>query len=110
MLVTFGLTVFAWIFFRAENIGHAISILNTIFSQSLFAFPDIGLSKLYTLQVLMMIIIFITIEWIGREENYAIERFGFKLHRTLRVSFYIGIILLIFMFLEQDQQFIYFQF
>ena len=31
MLLTFGLTVFAWIFFRAENIGHAISYISEIF-------------------------------------------------------------------------------
>jgi len=36
MLLTFGLTVFAWIFFRAENIGHAISYVSEILSPSLF--------------------------------------------------------------------------
>jgi len=36
MLLTFGLTVFAWIFFRAENIGHAISYISEILSPSLF--------------------------------------------------------------------------
>ena len=30
MLVTFGLTVFAWIFFRSNNIGHAISFISEI--------------------------------------------------------------------------------
>lgn len=110
ILITFGLTVFAWIFFRAESLSHALSILSTIFSKSLLAFPEIGLSKLYTLQVLLVVIIFIAIEWIGRERNYAIEKLGFRLKRTLRISIYIGIILLIFMFLGQDQQFIYFQF
>ena len=31
MLTTFTLTVFAWIFFRAENIGHAFSYIKEIF-------------------------------------------------------------------------------
>ncbi|WP_067151958.1 MBOAT family O-acyltransferase, partial [Pseudotamlana agarivorans] len=36
MLITFGLTVIAWVFFRAENIHHALSYLNNIFSLSFF--------------------------------------------------------------------------
>lgn len=39
IFLTFGLTVFAWIFFRAENIGHAISYISEIFSSSLFTIP-----------------------------------------------------------------------
>ncbi len=38
MMATFGLTVFAWIFFRAENLTHLKIILQRIFSSSLF--PD----------------------------------------------------------------------
>jgi alginate O-acetyltransferase complex protein AlgI len=34
--MTFCLTVFAWIFFRAENIGHALSYISKIFSSSFF--------------------------------------------------------------------------
>ena len=37
MLLTFGLTVFAWIFFRAENIGHAFNYISEILSKSIFA-------------------------------------------------------------------------
>ena len=39
MMLTFGLTVFAWIFFRANNIGHAISYISEILSPSLFSIP-----------------------------------------------------------------------
>lgn len=40
MLLTFGLTVFAWIFFRAVNIEHAISYISEIVSPSLFSKPN----------------------------------------------------------------------
>jgi D-alanyl-lipoteichoic acid acyltransferase DltB (MBOAT superfamily) len=30
--LTFGLTVFAWIFFRANNVTHAMSYISGIFS------------------------------------------------------------------------------
>ena len=40
MLFTFILSAFAWIFFRAENIGHAYSFIGEIFSFSFFDFPN----------------------------------------------------------------------
>ena len=39
ILLTFVLTVFTWIFFRADNIGHAISYISGIFSDSFFTVP-----------------------------------------------------------------------
>ena len=39
ILSTFLLTVFAWIFFRAENLTHAFSYIGAIFSESLFKIP-----------------------------------------------------------------------
>ena len=39
MLFTFGITVLAWVFFRAENIGHALNYISTIFSKSLISLP-----------------------------------------------------------------------
>ena len=40
ILITFGLTVFAWIFFRAENIGHALSYISGMFSTSILRFQN----------------------------------------------------------------------
>ena len=108
--ITFSLTVLAWVFFRAENIGHAISYLSTIFSSSIFDFPKFKTSRLFTLQVIIMIILFIIIEWKGRTSKYALEKIGFRWNKYLRLSLYFSIVLLIFMFLGKEQQFIYFQF
>jgi D-alanyl-lipoteichoic acid acyltransferase DltB (MBOAT superfamily) len=40
MILTFGLTVIAWIFFRAENMGHALQYLRGIISPSILSFPE----------------------------------------------------------------------
>ena len=53
MSLTFILTVFAWIFFRAENIGHAISYINNIFSPTLFES-----SEIFPLGLLLLILFF----------------------------------------------------
>ncbi len=110
MLITFSLTVLAWVFFRAQNITHALRYLSTIFSKSLFTIPKFSISRLYTLQVITLIIFFIMVEWIGRESDYALSGIKYKTNPYIRKGFYIFIILLITMFLGKEQEFIYFQF
>jgi alginate O-acetyltransferase complex protein AlgI len=107
--ITFSLTVLTWVFFRAENIGHAWSYISEIFSLSLFKSPyysGIGLA----ISTVCLIIVFVLIEWIGRENEYAIEKIALKWRRPIRLVFYYLIIFAIFYFTGKEQQFIYFQF
>lgn len=107
MLLTFGLTVFAWIFFRAENIGHAISYISEILSPSIFSIPKFaGMRKALT--TIILVAIFVLVEWIGREGQYAIA--NLKIYRPLRWFFYITIIITMFWLGGSEQAFIYFQF
>jgi len=106
---TFSLTLIAWIFFRADNIGHAWSFLKTIFSKSLFTFPHFS-EKDLAVNTSILIIIFLIVEWLGRENQYAIEKLGFNKNRSIRWLFYLMIIISLFWFTGQEQQFIYFQF
>jgi len=103
--LTFALTVLAWIFFRAENIGHALSYISGIFTKSLFSMPTIKPYVLFGL-----IFIFILIEWLGRENQYAIEKLGLKAPRLIKWAFYYALVLAILFFAGSEQQFIYFQF
>ncbi len=110
MLITFGLTVFAWIFFRAENIEHAISYIYGIFSSSFFTIPKFE-ETARAITTMILVVIFILIEWSGREGQYAIEHIGEKWYRPLRWIFYATIIFLIGMFMPTSESpFIYFQF
>jgi alginate O-acetyltransferase complex protein AlgI len=105
MLLTFGLTVFAWIFFRADDIGHAISYISEIFSSSLFTIPDVFPAK-----VLLLIIFFIVVEWFGRNGKHAIEYFRAIKFMLVRWVLYLLIAYLILFFRGSQQEFIYFQF
>jgi D-alanyl-lipoteichoic acid acyltransferase DltB (MBOAT superfamily) len=105
MGTTFMLTVFAWIFFRANDMTHALSYIKGIFTKSLLSIPSI---LPYTLFGLLAF--FIAIEWMGREHQYALQRFGLKWPRFARISFYYLLIVLIFIFMGKEQEFIYFQF
>jgi D-alanyl-lipoteichoic acid acyltransferase DltB (MBOAT superfamily) len=109
MLSTFTLTVIAWIFFRAENLDHAFDYLNTIFSASFFEIPAIsGIKR--ALVTMGLTAIFIFIEWLGREDKYAIERFGENWSRPFRYMMYYAILMAILVLGGSKQEFIYFQF
>jgi len=103
--ITFVLTVFAWIFFRAESIGHAISYINGIFSPTLFSMPELSGMR----AIILVIIAFVIFEWVGREKDYALE-YVKKWDKPLRIITYYIIIFLIFMLTGEQQEFIYFQF
>ncbi|WP_439151224.1 MBOAT family O-acyltransferase [Winogradskyella sp.] len=109
ILITFGLTVIAWIFFRADSVAHAISYLKGIFSQSLFSIPEFE-NRTHAVEVLILIGFLLLIEWLGRENQYGIEKLGLKWNRSLRMGFYLVIVCLIFLFIGKEQEFIYFQF
>jgi alginate O-acetyltransferase complex protein AlgI len=109
MGITFGLTVFAWIFFRAANLHHAFSYIDEIFSYSFFTIPNFpGIRQ--TLPILPLIFIFFIVEWVGREQQYAIAHIGLKWLKPVRWAMYYSIIFSILYYAGNKQQFIYFQF
>ncbi|UMY65846.1 MULTISPECIES: MBOAT family protein [unclassified Flavobacterium] len=105
LITTFALAVFAWIFFRAESLSHAFSYIKGIFSASLFTVPTHTSAALFAL-----IAAFVVIEWLGRENNYALERFALKTATPLRWTFYFVLLAMVFAFGSNEQEFIYFQF
>ena len=105
VIITFFLIVLAWVFFRAWNIKHAFLFISKIFTGSLFSIPTI-----FPLYLIILLIIFIIIEWIGRESNYAIEKTNQSLTTFNKWIFYYVIIFLILFFSGSEQNFIYFQF
>jgi alginate O-acetyltransferase complex protein AlgI len=105
MAITFALTVLAWIFFRAESMEQAISYISGIFSPSLFDFPEI-----HPVPISVLIILFMIVEWIGREQQYAIAKLGTSWNKPIRWAFYFLIVEVIFLYAGKQQQFIYFEF
>ena len=109
MLTTFMLTVFAWIFFRAENLSHAFSYIGGMFSKSIISIPYFkdGTNSYLTIG---LIFFFILIEWLGRKDKFAIEK-TLKNHKIKQVLFYFILILIIyFLYPSTKTEFIYFQF
>lgn len=109
MALTFSLTVFAWIFFRAESFGHATSYISEIFSTSLFTIPHFPKMN-RGIVMLLLAFLFMAIEWAGREHQFAISHLGMRWPKPVRWAFYYCVILAIIILAGTNQQFIYFQF
>jgi len=111
---TFVFTTFAWIFFRAETIHQAIQFVKNIFTGLLqksayldainFVYWKIGY------QLPLLLVFFIIIEWIGRHQQFAIEKLTLNQPKILRWGFYLLISLCVFFSQHTEQTFIYFQF
>jgi D-alanyl-lipoteichoic acid acyltransferase DltB (MBOAT superfamily) len=108
-IITLCIVLIAWVFFRADNIEHAINYLSDIFSSSLFSIPHFaGMRNL--LSIIILTGFFFLIEWYGREQQFAIANLGIKWKRPIRYAMYYAIIMAIFLFSGAGKQFIYFQF
>lgn len=111
---TFMLTVFAWIFFRAESMTKAFEYIEGIFSKSFFTKPS---GKVFfsvenhPAIILLIVIVFYIIEWIGRESKYALEKMNL-MNKYVRWSLYYVLAFAVYWYSDssESQQFIYFQF
>jgi len=115
MGVTFGLTVLAWVFFRAENIGHAWRYLSGIFSNSFFTNPfsfamESGRQTTDIISIVLSLFIFMLIEWVGRNQSHGIEFLKDIKSVNIRFIMYTLVFIYIVVFYGSSQDFIYFQF
>ncbi|CAI8913438.1 MBOAT family O-acyltransferase [Chryseobacterium sp. IT-36CA2] len=104
MITTFTLAVFAWIFFRSDSVIEALRYIRRICSYTLLKFPQKDVLWLF-----IIIVVFMIVEWIGRNSNYAIENLTLN-NKFVRWCFYYTIIAFIIYFSGEEQTFIYFQF
>lgn len=109
MGLTFGAVVLGWIFFRAESMGDALEYIKKIAQpETVHSFYRI----LDYQKTCFLLLIMLTAEWFGRENQYALEKWGLTWKKGLRYAFYFFIALLIICFgcREKTLEFIYFQF
>lgn len=111
ILVTFLLTVIAWIFFRAENISQAFEYVGKIFSSSIMSLPKFT-DMSFSVYVIFFLAVMIVVEWIGREKQHALQTLGLGWKKSIRWSFYTSLVVCIYYFatIGSNQEFIYFQF
>jgi D-alanyl-lipoteichoic acid acyltransferase DltB (MBOAT superfamily) len=107
--ITFGLTTFAWIFFRAASLSDAFQFIQNCFSASVLVLPSFNEKKYLTLMLFFILILFVA-EWRGRHQNHALESFDSPPWNRIRYVIYYLLMASILFFMGKAQNFIYFQF
>ena len=110
MSTTFLLTVLAWVFFRAENIVHALEVLQKIISKDVFSIPFFA-GRAAAVNVLVSLSVLIVIEWMGRRHKHSLDSMK-SLSKPLQLLISWLLIYLIYSehMANSMNQFIYFQF
>lgn len=109
ILRTFSLISISWIFFRAENLQQAFEIIRKIFSPNILNKITIS-NPSHLIPMFMFLILFCFVEWLGRNEEFALEKIPLK-NSILRWSYYSFMIILVGLFGQTNETpFIYFQF
>ena len=112
--ITFILTLFAWIFFRATSVNHALTYISRLLNGLIFKSSYVEtLNLVYWnigFTIIILVVLFIIVEWIGREKQFAISNLEMKLPRVIRWPFYYCLAIAVYYYFGKEQQFIYFQF
>jgi Predicted membrane protein involved in D-alanine export len=107
-VATFLLVSVGWVFFRAETIGIAFDYLRNMISlEALHAAAGI-----FQHGAIWTCLFMLLVEWIGRTDKHALEKFGLGWRRVFRIAFYSMLVLCLLHFAKPEGQheFIYFQF
>ena len=104
MLSTFALTCLAWVFFRAKSIGDAFDYIRRIFTDQNFKIQYLE-NERYSYEILLLIFIFILVEWNARTKIEPIS----GRYSWLKVTLCIAAIVALGTYSDY-KEFIYFQF
>jgi len=87
-----------------------LDFVGEIFSSSFFTIPQFE-GQYQAVTTLILIVLFVCVEWLGRNEEYAIGKLGLTRGKPYRWAFYGFILFMIGMFMQSNETpFIYFQF
>ena len=109
IILTFILVLLTNIVFRADSLTQVFAFFKHIFSTSLFSYP-LFTNRISALTALIFSIIMLSIEWLQRDKEHALQLDGIKIAPFFRWSIYYIIGIVILWFGGSQDTFIYFQF
>lgn len=104
ILITFTITCFAWIFFRAKNMTEAIGYIHKMFTDFQFKSQYLN-NERYNIELLLLISLFVGVEWFNRNKLQPLSGRGSWIKITLAI-----LALLTLGVYSDYKEFIYFQF
>lgn len=104
ILITFSITCFAWIFFRAKTIHDAFNYIKRMFAELTFS-PQYFSIERYNYELIILVLVFVLVEWNNR---HKIEPISGK-YSWIKLGLCLAAIVALGVFSDY-KEFIYFQF
>ena len=108
ILVTFLMTCLAWVFFRAESVGHALVYLWHLVNPFLWGNENDSIYDLSMMTLVAFILILLNVEWRMRKQEHGLSKLTSNAYT--RHIMYCLLVLTITYHWSGEQEFIYFQF
>lgn len=109
MFGTFLIVMVTFILVRADSVPEALNYVQRLFSPTIFSKPQFE-DKAQLLMTMGLVSFCFIIEWFGQQDDFAIEKLVLRWPVILRWSFYLGLVLLLLVFNDTPQEFIYARF
>ena len=104
ILITFTLTVFAWIFFRAKSISEAVGYIQKMVTDLHFKSEYLS-NERYNFELVLLVLAFVVVEWFNRSKVEPLSG------KASWVKVTLAIMALLALGVYSDyKEFIYFQF
>ncbi|TYB76869.1 MBOAT family O-acyltransferase [Bizionia myxarmorum] len=101
--LTFFIVVLAWVFFRSENVSHALLYIKGMFNWSLMSMPQVSKG------LILFLVVYMIFEWLQRDKIHMLD-ISFIKSKPIRILIYYTLVFIVFYFAGNTQPFIYFQF
>ena len=106
MGATFLLVVMGWVFFRADSMTQAFQ-----YFAGMMQFDTLKIVyQMFMMRETWLCLGMLIVEWVGRKNQYGLEKLGVTWHPVFRYAMYYAIFLITIFFAGTEQVFIYFQF
>jgi D-alanyl-lipoteichoic acid acyltransferase DltB (MBOAT superfamily) len=106
LLLTFLMTTFAWIYFRAATVGLANDYVFRIVTMA----NGNSILPIVSKYFILLLIAFILVEWLNREKHHGLEIAGLPKWIRWGAYFMVFAIIIFMGNLKSNYEFIYFQF
>jgi alginate O-acetyltransferase complex protein AlgI len=104
IILTFVLTCFAWIFFRAKNLAEAFGYIHRMFTEGQIKSQYLNIER-HSVELLLLIAVFVSVEWLNRSRTEPLSGKG----SWIKVALAIFALCALGVYSDY-KQFIYFQF
>ena len=110
ILQTFLIVMLTGVIFTTTTVTDAFQYYKKLISPSILTIPTVLLGTFFMIKLFSLTFFMIFIEWLERNQDFTLKQFLIKKPKFIRFGFYYMLMILILIYMNNEQKFVYFQF